>query len=173
MLIEGFDIEVYIPDCHPGGEHHAAKAILRTDITEVLPYLNATLKGAIYYPESGALTWESEGRSLAFHAREIASSNVADLEDAAKQLGDLIALVNRTWEGRASIQPDTSVRQRPDPMTLFKLLPGMSCHACGEPSCLTFAVKLTVGEVSLADCPAIEEAQYAERRAKLEALGVA
>jgi len=50
MLIETYDVEVFTPPCEPGGERFAARAGLRAPIDEVLPYLNATLRGAVYIP---------------------------------------------------------------------------------------------------------------------------
>ena len=40
---------------------------------------------------------------MAFHAFEIATSNVEDRDAAIKELEGLIDLVNRTWERRAEI----------------------------------------------------------------------
>ncbi len=57
MLIESYEVEVFTPPCEPGAERFAARARLSVDISPVLPYLNATLRGAIYYPEAKALTW--------------------------------------------------------------------------------------------------------------------
>ena len=65
MLIEKYDVEVYTPPCDPGTERYAARARLTGDISEVLPYLNATLKGALYMPEASALTWKKSGHSVA------------------------------------------------------------------------------------------------------------
>ncbi len=50
MLLENYDVEIFTPPCDSGAERCAARAHLTTDISEVLPYLNATLRGAIYYP---------------------------------------------------------------------------------------------------------------------------
>jgi hypothetical protein len=84
MLIEKYDLEVFTPPCDPGAERYAARARLTVDISEVLPYLNATLRGAIYHPGANALTWKKGGHNIAFHAYEIAASNVEDREGAAR-----------------------------------------------------------------------------------------
>ena len=68
MLIEHYDLKVYTPPCDPGAERFSAFAELAVDISEVLPYLNATLHGAIYYRAANALTWKKGGHNLAFHA---------------------------------------------------------------------------------------------------------
>jgi ArsR family metal-binding transcriptional regulator len=170
MLIDAYDLEVFTPPCEPGAERYAARARLTTDISEVLPYLNASFPGAVYHPGANALTWKKGGHNTAFHAYEIATSNVEDRDSAEKELKGLIDLVNRTWESRADITPDTTTRQRPTPMAIFKLLPQTNCKQCGEPTCYTFALKLAASQKSLADCPPLAEAQYSDKLAGLEAI---
>lgn len=60
-LIEDYDLEVFTPPCEPGAERFSAIARLTTDISEVLPYLNATLRGAVYNPSSH---WRMQFRNL-------------------------------------------------------------------------------------------------------------
>ncbi len=106
MLIEHYDPEIFTPPCDPGAERFAARALLLADISEALPYLNATLRGAVYTQAAAALTWKKGGHNIAFHAYEIATSNVEDRDAAVKELEGLVDLVNRTWERRAEIMPD-------------------------------------------------------------------
>jgi ArsR family metal-binding transcriptional regulator len=168
MLIEKYDVEVFTPPCEPGAERYAARARLTVDISEVLPYLNATLRGAVYLPEANALTWKKGGHNVAFHAYEVATSNAEDRDGAEKELRGLIELVNRTWERRAEITPDTTTRQRPAPMAIYKILPNTNCKQCGEATCYSFALKLAVSQKKLADCPPLSEPQYAEKLAALQ-----
>jgi ArsR family metal-binding transcriptional regulator len=176
MLIEKYDLEVFTPPCEPGAERYAARAPLTADISEILPYLNATLRGAVYHPTAIALTCrvgaaqKKGGHNVAFHAYEIATSNVEDRDVAEKELKGLIDLVNHTWERRAEITPDTTTRQRPTPMAIYKLLPQTNCRQCGEPTCYIFALKLATAQKKLADCPPLAEPQYADLRAGLEAI---
>jgi len=168
MLIENYELEVFTPPCDPGAERYAARARLVIDISDVLPYLNATLRGAIYHPNAKALTWKKGGHNIAFHAYEIATSNVEDREGAEKEIKGLIDVVNRTWERRNEITPDTNTRQRPTPMAIYKLLPNTNCKQCGDPTCYSFALKLAASQKKLADCPALLESQYTEKLAALE-----
>ena len=170
MLIENYDLEVFTPPCDPGTERYAARARLMVDISCVLPYLNATLGGAVYYPAANALTWKKGGHNIAFHAYEIATSNIEDRVAAEKELKGLVELVNRTWEHRAEITPDTTTRQRPTSMAIFKLLPQTNCKQCGEPTCYTFALKLAASHKTLADCPPLAEPPYADQRTGLKAI---
>jgi ArsR family metal-binding transcriptional regulator len=153
MLIDQYDLDVFTPPCEPGAERYAARARLTVDISQVLPYLNATLRGAVYLPDAHALTWKKGGHNITFHAFEIATSNVDDRDGAEAELTGLVDLVNRTWERRSEIKPDTQTHQRPTSMALFKLLPQTNCKQCGEPTCYTFALKLVASQVILADCP--------------------
>ena len=167
-MIENYELEVFTPPCDPGAERYAARARLVIDISDVLPYLNATLRGAIYHPNAKALTWKKGGHNIAFHAYEIATSNVEDREGAEKEIKGLIDVVNRTWERRNEITPDTTTRQRPTPMAIYKLLPNTNCKQCGDPTCYSFALKLAASQKKLADCPALLESQYTEKLAALE-----
>lgn len=168
MLIEKYDIEVFTPPCEPGAERFSAIARLTVDISEVLPYLNATLRGAVYLPEAKALTWKKGGHNIAFHAYEIAISNAEDRESAERELRGIIDLVNRTWERRAEITPDFATHQRPTPMAIYKLLPRTNCKQCGEPTCYSFALKLATSQKKLADCPILSTPQYADNLAALK-----
>lgn len=64
MLIEDYEVDVFTPPCEPGAERFSAVAKLTVDISEVLPYLNATLRGAVYLPEANALTWKKGGHNI-------------------------------------------------------------------------------------------------------------
>lgn len=170
MLIEDYDVEVYTPPCEPGAERFAARARLRVDISEVLPYLNATLRGAVYNPAAQALTWKKGGHNIAFHAYEIATSNVEDRDAAEKELHSLIALVNRTWARREEITPDYETHQRPTPLAVYNLLPKTNCQKCGQPTCFTFALKLVASQMHVDDCPPLFEPENAEKLAALRAI---
>ena len=170
MLIERYDLEIFTPACDPGAERYAARARLMTDISEILPYLNATLRGAIYLPTANALTWKKGGHSIAFHSYEIAVSNLEDRDGAEQELKRLIDLANRTWERRTEITPDATTRQRPTPLAIYKLLPNTNCKRCGEPTCYTFALKLATAQKNLSECPSLAEPQFADQRTGLDAI---
>jgi len=170
VLVENYDLELFTPPCHPGSETWSAVARLENDISEVLPYLNATLPGAIYNRAAKALTWKKDGRNSAFHAFEIAASKLEDRAEAQQVIAGLIETVNRTWAKRAEIELDFEMRQRPTPMAIFKLLPGTNCKACGQPTCFNFALQLAAGQQKLAECPPLLEPAYADRLAQLRAL---
>jgi ArsR family metal-binding transcriptional regulator len=157
VLIESYDVELFTPPCEPGAERFAARARLHADISEVLPLLNATLRGAVYHKAANALTWKKGGHNIAFHAFEVATSNAEDREAAEHELMGLIDLVNRTWDRRLEIVPDYQTRQRPTAMSLFRLLPQTNCGRCGLPTCFTFALRLAASQARVEDCPELSE----------------
>ena len=170
MLIETYDVEVFTPPCDPGAERFAARARLKAPIDAVLPYLNATLRGAVYNPAAGALTWKKGGHNIAFHAYEIATSNVEDREAAIQEIRGLVDLVNRTWERRGEITPDLDTHQRPTPMAIYKLLPRANCKACGEATCFTFALRLAASQVQVEACSPLLEPERAQALEELRSI---
>ena len=171
MLIEKYDLEVFTPPCEPGAERFSANAHLPNDIREVFPYLNATLRGAVYEPAVPSVSWRKAGHYVVFQPNQIGVSNVEDREAAIKEIKGIIALVNRTWERRDQIEPNYETRRRPTGLEVYKLLPRTNCKACGEASCFAFANKLAAGQVRLEACtPLFEDPQYAQQREELAAL---
>jgi ArsR family metal-binding transcriptional regulator len=169
-LIESFDLEVFTPACSPRADRIAARATLNASIADALPYLNATLRGAVFNPGAVALIWQRGEHRIAFHAHEIAIGNVEGSDEALNALRKLIDLVNRTWERRAEVVPEYEVRRRPVPMAIFRHLPQSSCRRCGLPTCFTFALQLTAAQVELPACPVLSEPEWAQHLRELQAM---
>lgn len=170
MLINKFDVEVFTPPCDPGSERFSARARLVVDISEVMPFLNAKLRGAVYHFGAKVLTWKKGAHNISFHPYEIVVSNVFDRGSAEQALAGIIELVNCTWEHRTEITPDITFHQRPNPLALYKLLPHTDCRQCGELTCYLFALKLAASQRRLVDCPPLSSDFYAENRSELDAL---
>jgi len=170
MLIQDYNLEVESVPCEPGSKEFAAIARLNVDISPVLPYLNRTLRGAVYVAQAPSLAWKKGGRNIAFWSYKIAIGHLRDRAQAQKVAQGLVDLVNRTWMRRAEIEPYYEMRRRPGPMEVYKLLPRSNCKECGQRTCFVFAGKLVMGHVELENCPVLLEPQYAEQRAKLAAL---
>ena len=97
--------------------------------------------------------------------------HLKDRDEARQVIEELIALVNRVWEQRDRIEPDTTTHEYLQPLGVYRLLPQTNCGLCGEKGCFPFAVKLAAGQIQIEACrPLFEEPTYAERRAELEDL---
>jgi ArsR family metal-binding transcriptional regulator len=167
MLIDSYDLELFTPPCEPGAERFSARARLGTDVSPVLPYLNAVLPGAIYQPNVPVLTWKQAQHSIAVYPRELLVSNTPNRVTAQEELEKLISFLNETWQRRREITPSDKIRRRPTPMELFKLLPQTNCKACGEPTCFSFALKLSAGQQTLEACPPLFDPVLADPLAAL------
>ncbi len=170
MLINDYGLEVFTPPCDPGSPRFAAKAHLKEDIQQFLPYLNAILEGAEYNPAAPSLRWRKDGHTIVFHPLEIAIGNLTDRCDAEREALELIELVNSTWDRRAEIEPSEVAWRRPSHLAVYKLLPGTNCKACGELTCYNFALKLASRQADLADCIKLMEMEHRAARSKLEDL---
>ena len=170
MLLQSYHLNVFAPPCDPGAERWAVKAVLDDDIGDALPYLNATLKGAIYNHAAGALTWRMGGHSIAIRPREIAISNLLDQDAAAIEVKRMVDIINRTWDRRIEITPSIDMRQRLKPLEVYKYLPATNCKVCGQPTCFTFALKVTAGEVEIEQCAPLSTEAFRDKREKLLAL---
>jgi ArsR family metal-binding transcriptional regulator len=167
MPIEHYDLDVFTPPHEAGVERFSAIARLTADISEVLPYLNATLHGAVYQRAANALTWKRGEHHLTFHAYQIATGNVEDYETAVAEIDELVTLINRIWERRSEITPNYETHRRPPVMMIYILLPRTNCRRCGEPTCYSFAIKLAASQRTLADCRPLCEPPYADQLAAL------
>ncbi len=167
MLIEEYDLEVESVPWEPGAEEFAAIVRFNVNIGPVLPYLNRTLRGAVYNRQAPALAWKNGKHNIGFWPYKIAIGQLADRTEAEQMARGLVDLVNRTWERRDEIEPDYEMHRRPAPLDLYKLLPQTNCKACGQATCFVFATKLALGQVGLEDCLVLQEPQYADQEAQL------
>jgi len=85
---------------------------------------------APFITQPPGLTWKKGGHNIAFHAYEIATATWKIVR-ALEELKGLIELVNRTWERRAEITPDTTVHQRPTPIGNLQTASNTNCNTVG------------------------------------------
>ena len=166
-MIGEYKLEVTTPPCDPGAERFNARAHLKDDIGQVLPYLNAAWKGAIYNQAGQVLTWRTGGRVVMVRPNEIAVSNLRDRDEAVHMVERLIKRIEKLWERREEIQPSYKRREPPKALELYKLLPGDNCRACGQPTCFIFALKVTTGEADVSQCEPLFDGSHEEQRKEL------
>ena len=170
MLLRSYDVDVSTMACDCHQASLAVFAHLHQNIAVVLPYLNAVCPGAAYDSSGQVITWKQAGRAIALRPTEIAISDVADREDAARAVEDVAALVNDTWERRADIVPSNRKRVRAAALSIYRTLPGSNCKACGEETCWNFAGKLSGGLTNLDVCTPLLQDIYTGRRTALRNL---
>ena len=103
MLIEDYDIELSTPECDLESPIFRASVSLDADISEVLPYVNATVQKAEFIPSIPVLVWTEDSHKYALRSREIAISNIADREQAKDIVEAIVERINAIWEKESRI----------------------------------------------------------------------
>jgi ArsR family metal-binding transcriptional regulator len=134
------------------------------EIHQVLPYLNATLKGCIYNHPANTLTIRKDQKLITLHAFHITLAKIEDEKEAEEILRWLWDLINDTYEKREQIEPNYSMAAELKALDIFKLLPGTNCRRCGEPTCLAFAVKLVGRDIEIGKCDPLFSEKYQEKQ---------
>lgn len=145
-------------------------ADFKKDISEVFPYVNAVLNGAIYNHAGKTLTLRRDGRLITLHSKSISASKINDVRDAHATIDWLIALLNECHHKRFTINPCFERRDRLNVIDVVRLLPGTNCKKCCQPTCLSFAAMLAAEKESIAACRDIFLAEYGDKRTELLAL---
>ncbi|MHB8895885.1 MAG: (Fe-S)-binding protein [Candidatus Geothermincolia bacterium] len=172
MLVDDYEVEVTTPECDLESPIYMGRVSLGSDISEALPYLNASVEKGEYVPGVPALVFREGGRKYAVRPREILISNISDRHEALGLARVIVDKINKIWEDRANIVPSTESWEKPKVLDLLKLLPGTNCRKCSVPTCMAFAAKLSEGKASLDDCPPLCEESNADKLAALREKGL-
>lgn len=167
LLVRDYRLRLHRPACDLSAEWINAIGLLRDDISEVLPYLNATIKGCTYSPKAPALTFLKEGHRITLQPRQLAVSKCTDEQEARSLLDWLQQTINDLWERRESIEPNYHSVGELAAIDAYKLLPRTNCGECGEPTCMAFAAKLVMQETSIAACKPLFSGEFEEKRQAL------
>ena len=168
----------YVAPCMADEKKIRLIAYFNRDITEILPYLNAVIKGASYNKGASTLTYAKERRLINLYNIKITIAKADDIIDAWHILDEIKALINKTYENRLNIKPNYEEKVKVTALQIYGWLPKTNCRACGEATCLAFACKLLQGEQKLSKCVSLSmESKFAENKKIMqemaEALGVA
>lgn len=157
MLLKGYRKEIFRPECNPNFVSVHCIAHLDEDVTEALPYLNATLGGHEYIDEPRSVTFRVHGRLITVHGRRIAINALKDGSEADKILKWLKKEINEAWDQRDTITPSFESMPKPQMIEVLRHLPKTNCRECHEPTCTVFAIAVTEGVKDPEDCPGLDE----------------
>jgi ArsR family metal-binding transcriptional regulator len=155
MLITRY-LTRFVRPPNPSAQHLRCYAQADGDLSEVLPYLNTRLKGHEFCPDPPSLTLKYRAKMITLTAHEVAINIVQDQTEAEEILEWLRREINATWERRGEIVPSFAVAARPRIFEIFKILPHTNCRACGQPTCMVFAVQVGQGAQGFNDCPQLD-----------------
>jgi len=164
MLLNGYKLRLVLPECNFSAEKVNAIVTLSEDISEILPYLHAVLKGLHYIDKNKILTVKREGHLITFRPREIAITKLADENEAKAVMEELKQIINETYKNRDKIEPDYTTAKELKSSDVLKLLPGTNCKECGERTCFSFAFKLIRHEIEISKCKPLFSEGYEEKR---------
>jgi ArsR family metal-binding transcriptional regulator len=136
------------------------------DISELMPYLNRIIEGAIYNHQGKSLTFKKDGL-ITLYSTEISAGQVKDLQTANKICSWIKEKVNFVYENKGKIEPLYERRGKISALEIYKLLPQTNCRKCGEVTCLAFACKVLSEEKNVVLCQTIFEVKYGEKRKML------
>ena len=110
------------------------------------------MKQGSYNRHGPTFTFMDAYRMVSLYPRRITVAKADELVDAWRTLEAIRQRLNQTWARRASIAPSYEMREKPPALEIFKRLPRTNCGACGEATCLAFAVKVWQGGASPSAC---------------------
>ena len=131
------------------------------DLTEVFPYLNTEMREACYNRHGPTFTFMDRYRMIGMYPRRIGVAKADEIVDAWRILERIRVWANDAWARRAAIEPSYEMREKPPALEIFKRLPRTNCRACGELTCLAFAVKVWTGEASPSQCAPVFGGEHA------------
>jgi ArsR family metal-binding transcriptional regulator len=131
------------------------------DLTEVFPYLNTEMQQGCYNRHAPTFTFMEGYRMVSLYPRRITVAKADEIVDAWRSLESIRRAVNEVWARRAEIEPTYEMRERPPALEIFKRLPRTNCRACGEPTCLAFAVQVWQGLRVPRECRPVFEGAHA------------
>jgi ArsR family metal-binding transcriptional regulator len=130
------------------------------DMAGAFPYLNAEMREASYNANGPTLTFMDRYRVISLYPRRIAIAKADDVIDAWRTLEGIRCRINRTWARRAEIEPCHAMREKPPALEIFRRLPKTNCRACGERTCLAFAVRVQAGDLCLSKCRPVFQGEF-------------
>jgi len=169
LLLHGFAI-THVMDCIADPTKNRVIAEFSDDISPVFPYLNAIIPHLMYNPGANTVTIKREWRILTFYPHVAVMAKVDGAEDAAAQLTWFKDLCNDTWRRRGEITPCYERRKLLGPLDVYQLLPRLNCQACGEATCMAFALELLLGSRHLSECTPLQKDAFAEGGRRLAEL---
>jgi ArsR family metal-binding transcriptional regulator len=142
-------------------------AHLSGDLGPVMPYLNATRASGRFCKDGPIFTFMDGPRMISLYAHRITLAKADQIVDAWRVLEQVRVWVNEVWQRRETITPSYELRSRPPALEVYRRLPGTSCRACGEKTCMAFAIRLWNAEVSPAQCTPVFSGAFGHLRPAL------
>ena len=130
------------------------------DMAKAFPYMNAEMREASYTAKGRTFTFMDQYRMISMYPQRIAVAKADDIVDGWRTLEMIRCRVNDAWARRTQIEPCFEMREKPPALEIFKRLPKTNCGACGELTCLAFAVRVWMGELPASKCLPVFQGEF-------------
>jgi ArsR family metal-binding transcriptional regulator len=136
-------------------------AHVRGDLTEVFPYLNAEMRQASYNKDGPNLTFMDSYRMVSLYPSRIAVAKADEIVDGWRVLEMIRRRDNDVWSRRSRIEPSYERRAKPPALEIYYRLPKTNCRACGQKTCMAFALSLWSGNAAPSQCKPVFDGEAA------------
>ena len=157
----------FVAPCTAEEDHLRLAAHVEGDLSPVLPYLNAEIRGGTFGPQGPTFTFMDGPRLITLSAHRASVARAREMLDAWRTLIRIKRLVNNVWARRATITPSYQRRVQASALEVYSRLPRNNCRQCGEASCLAFAAKLLNGDQRLERCRPVFAGDHEDLRQAL------
>jgi ArsR family metal-binding transcriptional regulator len=142
-------------------------------LNEIISILFLAIPHSQYAKAFGSVTFLLEGKLVTVYSSgKINLGCVLREEIALRLLEKLKAMLDKAYEYYEKHGPPNpkllDIKQKLNPLEIYKYLPKTNCKECGEQGCFPFAVKLANGEKTLNECPQIQQPKCSINKEQLE-----
>jgi ArsR family metal-binding transcriptional regulator len=153
------------PDCNASSEVVNVKAMLDSDVSDLLPYVKGEIAAVKYFTHGTYIRFVFKTHPVTVFRDYIAIGGFPDGDSACECAREVIALLQGIESRRDRITPDATPHNPPTVIDVYKLLPRKTgCGRCGHPTCLAFATALTREEAGIDACPRMDPEPLASLR---------
>lgn len=167
MLIDKLNLKLVNIECMPTSTKFNAIIDFEEDIGDLLPFLATVIRGCTYVHGTGELNYMDEGHIIAIRPKQITVTALSSETEARQMCEDLKKMINEVYEQRDTITPTLRKQARLDPLSVYRELPQTDCGDCGEPTCMAFAARVVIRELSVSLCGHLLDEDHKSKRERL------
>ncbi len=143
-------------DCLRGATSFNVMMQLESHVTDLMPYLAASLPGCSYIHGVEEISLMDSGHIVVIYPERMTLTDVKGIEEAeelCRRYFDMILDVDRR---KNEIEPVYAKKTTISVLQILQGLPRTNCGECGDATCLAFASRVYRREVSLSACPGLQ-----------------
>ena len=161
MFIKGFsDLTLSKAGVRARFEHGVSLGAhfkLDNDVSQLFPYINATVQGARFYDNPDYIQFEIDDIKCTLYPKDVIAVSFGNQDQALKFVRRLIDFLNNLYSEKDSIRPNYKRYKHISVLDIFNLLPQTNCKKCGFLTCMAFAGALNQRKTTPDKCPDFSE----------------